>query len=498
MLNKRASGVLMHISSLPGDTGIGTLGKSAYDFVDYLKRSAQSYWQILPVCPTSFGDSPYQSFSTFAGNPYFIDLDILCSQGFLQKADYDNIDWGNDPTCVDYALLYKNRFTLFNKLYDNFKQKIPDDYNSFCETNAFWLDDYALFMAIKDAHGGISFNHWEKEIRCREPQALASWKEKTVERVQLYKMIQYFFFKQWFELKNYANKNGIKIIGDIPIYVAADSADVWASPELFCLDENSNPVEIAGCPPDGFSAIGQLWGNPVYNWDYMRAHHYEWWCTRLEKNLKTYDVLRIDHFRGFESYYCIPYGASTAANGQWRKGPGLELFNVFKQKVPEPSVIAEDLGFLTDNVRAMLKDSGFPGMKVLQFAFDSRETNDYLPCHFTPNSVVYTGTHDNDTILGWTESAPANDVAYSMKYLRVSTKQDVVKGMMTAALSSISNTCILTMQDIACLGSEARMNTPSTVGKNWRWRIRKDQLTQESSDFLRTSTTLYGRTNVDK
>ncbi len=492
-LKQRAAGVLMHISSLPGSTGIGTMGKSAYDFVDYLKSAGQTYWQMLPVCPTSYGDSPYQSFSTFAGNPYFIDLDLLNRDGYLNKQDYENINWGTDDTRVDYGLLYVERHRLFERLYNKFKCNIPEDFESFCSENAFWLEDYALFMAVKDSYGGVAFDEWDEDIRCRREGALHEWSNRCAEKTGYYKMLQYFFFKQWYALKKYANENGIKIIGDLPIYVSGDSADVWSNPGQFCLDEQFKPIEVAGCPPDAFTADGQLWGNPVYNWGYMKDTNYHWWITRLKESLKIYDVIRIDHFRGFDSYYCINYGDTNAKNGFWRIGPGIEFWNSVKEQLGDLPIIAEDLGYLTDSVRKLLSDSGFPGMKVLQFAFDSREASDYLPHKYTQNSVVYTGTHDNDTMLGWTESAGEADVSCAMKYVQAEDKKSLVKQMMIWALASVSNTCILTMQDLIGLGSEARMNTPSTVGSNWQWRVRKEQISEESAEFLRYHTKLYGR-----
>lgn len=492
ILNKRANGVLMHISSLPGNTGIGTLGKHAYEFVDFLKKSSQTYWQILPICPTSYGDSPYQSFSTFAGNPYFIDFELLADQGLLNKEDYENINWGTNETQVDYGLLYEQRHKLFSIIQKNFEKNTPADFESFCNENAFWLDNYSLFMAIKDAHNGVSFLEWEKEIINREEKAIKKWTEKTTERIQYYKILQYLFYSQWNNLKKYSNDNGIKIIGDIPIYVAADSADVWSNPEQFMLDKNHVPIEVAGCPPDGFSADGQLWGNPVYNWDYMKKDNYSWWKKRLEMSLKNYDVLRIDHFRGFDSYYCIPFGDTTAKNGVWRKGPGTDLFDEIKKTYGVLPIIAEDLGFLTDSVRQMLKDVGYPGMKVLQFAFDSRENSDYLPHSYTKNTVVYTGTHDNDTIKGWTTSAPAEDYSYAKKYLRTD-DVNFSKEMLLAAMASVSNTCILCMQDLIGLDGAARMNKPSTVGSNWKWRCTSTQINDEISEFLSYYTKLYCR-----
>lgn len=496
ILKQRAGGVLMHISSLPGSTGIGTMGKPAYDFVDYLKSAGQTYWQMLPVCPTGYGDSPYQSFSTFAGNPYFIDLDLLNRDGYLDKSDYENTNWGEDETKTDYGLLYVERNRLFEKLYLRFERDIPDDFDSFCGENAFWLDDYALFMAIKDSCGGISFDKWDEDIRCRKEEAIKRWSEKCAVRIQYYKMLQYFFFKQWYQLKKYANDNGIRIIGDLPIYVSGDSADVWSNPKQFNLDEQFKPVEVAGCPPDAFTDDGQLWGNPVYDWGYMKSTKYHWWITRLKASLKIYDVIRIDHFRGFDTYYCIKSGDSDAKNGFWRTGPGMDFWNSVKEQLGDLPIIAEDLGYLTDSVRKLLSDSGFPGMKVLQFAFDSREAGNYLPYSYTQNSVVYTGTHDNDTISGWTDTADEADVSYAMKYVQAGNKKELVKQMMIWAMASVSDTCILTMQDLIGLGSQARMNTPSTVGSNWQWRATAEQISEDSAKFLLYYTQLYGRQNL--
>lgn len=492
LLNKRANGVLMHISSLPGNTGIGTLGKNAYSFVDFLKKSSQTYWQILPIGPTSYGDSPYQSFSTFAGNPYFIDFELLEEQGLLVREDYENVNWGGSDACVDYGTLYIQRHILFEKIQINFEKNIPVDFYDFCENNAFWLDNYSLFMAVKDAHNGDSFLSWEEDIVRRDPEAVKNWTEKCTSRINYYKMLQYLFFTQWNNLKKYANDSGIKIIGDIPIYVAADSADVWSNPEQFMLDGNYKPLEVAGCPPDGFSADGQLWGNPVYNWEFMKNDGYGWWKKRLEMSLKNYDVLRIDHFRGFDSYYCIPYGDKDAKNGVWRQGPGAALFEEIKKTYGELSIIAEDLGFLTDSVRQMLTAVGYPGMKVLQFAFDSRESSEYLPFSYTKNSVVYTGTHDNDTIKGWMKSASVQDFEYAKRYLRTN-DDEFPKEMMLAAMESVSNTCILCMQDLIGLDGFARMNRPSSVGENWKWRASANQITDDVSNFLKTYTEMYQR-----
>ncbi len=472
----------MHISSLPGSAGIGTLGRSAYDFVDRLSEAGQSYWQILPICPTSYGDSPYQSFSTSAGNPYFIDFDELVKDGYLDYSDFELIDWGWDSCKINYGILYMRRPLVYAKVFKKFVKNIPCDFGQFCEKNADWIDDYALFMAIKDSHKGAPLSSWEDDLRLRKPEAIESFRSNNEDLILMHKMLQYFFFLQWGRLKTYCNSKGIKIIGDLPIYVSADSVDVWSSPDIFALDENLNPIEVAGCPPDAFSADGQLWGNPVYNWERLKETGYEWWKKRLNRCLETYDIIRIDHFRGFESYYCIPAGSKTAANGVWRKGPGMDLFKV--ANLGDKPIIAEDLGFLTEDVRKLLKDTGFPGMNVLQFAFDTRDENDYLPENYIENSVVYTGTHDNDTILGWTKSAPKESVEQALEYFGLKKDRGLNKAMMEAALQSKSNTCILTMQDILAKGVEGRMNTPSTLGHNWQWRATEKELSAADWKWL--------------
>ena len=490
---QRGSGVLMHISSLPGPYGIGTLGKNAYQFIDFLREAGQSYWQILPVCPTSYGDSPYQSFSTFAGNPYFIDFELLEKDGLISKSDYEGIDWGSNKSYVDYGLLYVKRHELFAKIQEYFEKNTPADYKAFCKKNAWWLNDFALFMAVKDAHNGIAFLEWEDDIRMREEKAVKEWTKKCAHRIEYYKMLQYLFFKQWNDLRAYAAKNDIKIIGDIPIYVAADSADVWTHPENFKLNKKRVPVEVAGCPPDAFTELGQLWGNPVYNWKQHKADGYGWWKQRLKASLEIYDILRIDHFRGFESFYTIKYGMPDAKLGVWRKGPGANLFKEVKNEFGDVPIIAEDLGFMTDEVRAMLKKCAFPGMKVVQFGFDGTADNAYLPDNYPENSIVYTGTHDNDTILGWTETGSPNEVENAMKYLKVEEKADVREAMMKAALNSKSFVCVLTMQDLIGLGHEARMNTPSTVGDNWKWRATEKQITKKIAAWLKKATEEAGR-----
>lgn len=470
----RSSGVLLHISSLPSPYGIGTMGKEAYRFVDFLKKSGQSYWQILPICPTGFGDSPYQSFSSFAGNPYFIDLDMLCRDGLITKEEIAAADLDGDGEKVDFEKQYANRYPLLRKAYERFTGKLSKEFFDFCRTEADWLGDYALFMAIKDSKNGASFDIWEDGLKFRRKTAIERAERKFGREIGFYKFLQFKFSEQWAKLKEYANANGVKIIGDLPIYVARDSADVWTNPRSFLLDETLAPKLVAGCPPDAFSEDGQLWGNPIYDWKYQRAHGYDFWCRRIARQMKFYDVLRIDHFRGFESFYAIPADSETARGGAWEKGPGMSLFNTIKKKVGDLPIIAEDLGFITPEVAKLLKDSGYPGMKVLQFAFDSREESNYLPHTYkNRNSVVYVGTHDNDTAEGWMLSAAPDDVAYAKRYLGLNAKEGYAWGFIRGAAGSVSDIAIYTMQDLLSLGSEARMNTPSVAAGNWAWRMTK-------------------------
>ncbi len=488
----------MHISSLPGDTGIGTLGKNAYDFVDFLNKSGQTYWQVLPLCPTSYGDSPYQSFSTFAGNPYFIDFDLLCSEGLLKKSDYSNIKWCYNPEKVDFELIYKNRFKVLRKAFDNFDLS-NSEFINFCDNNSFWLDDFALYMSLKNSFNGKPWNEWPQDLKIRNDKSISKAKNDLKDDINYQKFIQFEFFTQWNDLKKYANENGIKIIGDIPIYVAGDSADVWANPKQFLLDEDCNPIEVAGCPPDAFSDDGQLWGNPLYDWKYMKIDGYSWWKNRIEHLCNICDVIRIDHFRGFESYYCIPADSKTAKIGEWRKGPGIEFFKEIEKSLGKKEIIAEDLGFLTPAVKKMLKQSKYPGMKVLQFAFDTDEENDYLLHNFTKNSVAYAGTHDNDTIIGYmTKTAPRKTRKRAKEYLRLTRKEGYNWGFMKAILSSNSDTAIVTMQDLLGLGNEARMNFPSTTKDNWQWRAKSDYITDDLTDKLRYYTDLYHRISQKK
>ena len=489
----RTSGVLMPISSLPSQYGIGTMGKEAKRFVDFLEKGGQTYWQILPICPTSYGDSPYQSFSSFAGNPYFIDLELLCKDKLLTKKECESYKWGKKPQYVDYGIMYVNRYALLRKAYERFSKKTPTDYEAFCSKEAEWLDEYTLFMALKDANGGVAWNEWDDALKLRKPEAIAEAKDKYADDIAFYKMLQYLFFKQWTALKAYANEKGIRIIGDVPIYVAMDSADVWANPTQFYLDKDLNPIEVAGCPPDAFSADGQLWGNPLFRWDVMKKDSYSWWTKRISAMAKLYDIVRIDHFRGFDSFYAIPAKDDTAKNGVWKDGPGMDLFNVLEKKLGKLPIIVEDLGFLTPSVKKLLKDSGFPGMKVIQFAFDSREDSDYLPHNYPQHCVVYTGTHDNDTVMGWMKTAPKNSVRFAKDYLNLTKEEGYNWGMMRAAWSSVADMAIVPMQDLLGLDSKARLNIPSTTGGNWQWRATPEQIDNKLAKKLHKCMQMYAR-----
>jgi len=494
----RSSGVLMHVSSLPSPYGIGTMGKEARKFTDFLKKSGQKYWQILPICPTSYGDSPYQSFSSFAGNPYFIDLEYLCKDKLLTKKECESYPWGSNPHYVDYGVMYASRYSLLKKAYARFMKKEPEDFAEFCKKEADWLEDYALFMALKDVNGGVAWFEWDKDLKTRKPEALKKARETYAEDINFYRMLQYLFFKQWWDLKAYVNEANIEIIGDVPIYVAGDSADVWAHPDQFYLDADLNPIDVAGCPPDAFSEDGQLWGNPLFRWDVMKKDGYSWWTKRIAAMSKLYDIVRIDHFRGFDSYYAIPGKDKTARNGSWKKGPGMDLFEALEKNLGKLNIVVEDLGFLTPSVHKLLKDSGFPGMKVIQFAFDSREGSDYLPHTYPVHCVVYTGTHDNDTVMGWMKTAPKGSVKFAKEYLNLTEEEGYNWGMMRGAWSSVAELAIVPMQDLIGAGSEARMNTPSTLGGNWEWRATADQITTALSKRFYRYMQMYGRLRVDE
>ena len=494
----RASGILFPVFSLPGKYGIGCFSEEAYKFVDFLVDAGQTYWQILPLGPTGYGDSPYQSFSTFAGNPYLISLEDLIGQGLLTEEECDAVDFGDDDASVDYGKLYTGRWDLLRKAYERSAHKESAEFAKFKEDNSFWLSDYALFMAVKDAHAGAGAEDWQPDIRDYEPEAVQKWAEELGEETGFYEYLQFEFTRQWRRLREYAAEKGIKIIGDIPIYVAADSADFWAHRELFQLDERGRVRMIAGVPPDGFSAIGQVWGNPLYKWSAHKETGYDWWIRRIAKCKELYDVIRIDHFRGFDEYFAIPAGSETAAGGHWEKGPGIDLFNAIIGSIGETPIIAEDLGYVTETVRQLVRDTGFPNMKVLEFAFDSRDSSgamEYLPYRYQRNCVVYTGTHDNETLRGWIDSILPIERKQVCEYLDVRTKdpQEIVEKMIIAALSSVADSCIIPLQYYLGLDNSARTNQPSTLGTNWMWRADRKDLSGQLAGRIAALTAMYGR-----
>ena len=500
----RYSGILLPISSLPSPYGIGTFSKSARDIADLLAEAGQHYWQILPLGPTGYGDSPYQSFSAFAGNPYFIDLDTLIGEGLLKKKEVTAVDFGDDERKVDYYKLYKNRFSVLKLACSRSNFDKTEEYRKFYEDNEFWLPDYALFMAIKNAQGGKSSLDWPEALRKRDDKAIRKAKEDYKDDIRFYCFLQFEFSRQWKALKSYVNSKGIEIIGDIPIYVSPDSSDFWAHPDMFQVDEDNIPEAVAGCPPDAFSEDGQLWGNPLYNWEYHEKTGFAWWKNRIGHCLNLYDVVRVDHFRGFDEYYSIPDGSIIAVNGKWMPGPGMKLFNALSEnpKVTSKSIIAEDLGFLTPSVIQLVKDSGFPGMKVIEFAFDSRDTGSgYLPYAYIRNTVVYTGTHDNQTLKGWyNDELNKDDKKMADDYLGLDglTIDQKVWQFIRMAMESVSDTCVIPMQDYLCLDSWARMNHPSTTGGNWCWRLGKDEFTEEVASRIRRLTRLSVRLHQEE
>ena len=490
----RKSGILMHISSLPGPYGVGSLGAAAYSFVDFLVAAGQSYWQILPLNPTGFGDSPYQSFSTFAGNHYLIDLDTLVSQGLLLPEELQGIDWGGDPGRVDFGRLYTERTRLLKLAHSRFTE--DENFENFVRDNVLWLEDYALFMAIKEHFHGRDWQCWSVSLLMRLPPVMDAYREELRDAIRFQYFLQYQFFRQWKALRAYANSKGIKIIGDVPIYVPLDSADVWAEPELFQLDASRRPKVVAGCPPDSFSADGQLWGNPIYDWPKHHDERYHWWIRRMKAAARMYDVVRFDHFRGFESYWAVPADAKTAASGAWQKGPGMDFVGAIKKALPDLQIIAEDLGFVTEEVRQLLRDSGYPGMKVMEFAFDTREPSarDYLPHRYPVNSVVYSGTHDNLTLQQWFDEAAPEDVRSAYDYLGLNEQEGPVWGMIRGAMGSVSKLCIIQMQDYLEIGAEGRMNHPGTLTTaNWTWRANPGFADEELAKKIRTLTERYDR-----
>ena len=499
---RRESGILLSVSSLPSRYGIGCFSKEAYEFVDWLKEAGQSYWQILPLGPTSYGDSPHQSFSTFAGNPYYISLEDLIEEGVLTKEECDGADFGEEAGSVDYERLYENRFPLLRLAYERSHVGKSAEFMEFRRENAWWLDDYALYMAVKARFGQKAWTEWAEDIRLRWQNALDYYRRELYFDIEFYAYLQFLFARQWRKLKEYANGKGIRIVGDIPIYVALDSADTWAHPELFQLDQDNRPEAVAGCPPDGFSATGQLWGNPLYRWDYHRETGYDWWIRRLAYCYRLYDVVRIDHFRGFDEYFSIPADAKTAVDGHWEKGPGIPLFRRVKEALGEKEIIAEDLGYVTDSVRRLVEETGYPGMKVLEFAFDSRDSgcaSDYLPHNYPENSVAYTGTHDNETITGWFRSITQEERKLARDYLcdNYTPVKKLHLSFISLVMRSQARMCIIPLQDYMGLDNDCRINTPSTVGNNWKWRLEPGQLSQGLLREIASMTRRFGRWNWD-
>ena len=488
----RESGILMPVSSLPGPYGIGCFGKAALEFVDFLAEAGQTIWQILPLSPTGYGDSPYQSCSAFAGNPYFIDLDALKAEGLLTAAQLKAEEWGENPLEVDYGTLYTSRYKVLRTAYQAWREQCagqhgcasyyPDDYYAFALANEAWLEDYALYMALKTEHQMKSWTDWPREYRTRDAGALARFRAAHEEEIGFWKFLQYKFDTQWKAVKDYANAKGVKILGDIPIYVSADSVDAWVGGPLFELDGEGRFARVAGCPPDYFSADGQLWGNPLYNWPHHKQTGYAWWVQRVRHALGIYDLLRIDHFRGFDTYWAIPAGSSTARNGKWEIGPRMDLFNALEAALGKLPIIAEDLGDLVPSVRELLADSTFPGMKVLQFAFGGGD-NEYLPHNHVKNCVVYPGTHDNTTLTDWwVNSATEKEKATAAAYLHLTPCKPTAKevaavkpddariALIRAALGSVADRVIIPMYDWLGLGAQAHLNTPGKLGGNWIWR----------------------------
>lgn len=493
MKKRRAAGILLHISSLPSPYGIGTFGEESYRFVDFLKSSGQTYWQVLPLGPTGYGDSPYQVISSFAGNPYFIDLDYLAEDGLLDHEDLMQAEDSESEGIVDYSELFKERFSLLRKAYERIDLIDGAEFEEFKLENATWLEDYSLYMALKYKYDQKPYYEWPREVVKREVETLGELRQELSVELEYWSFLQYLFFSQWRNLKDYANKQGIKIIGDLPIYVGRDSADVWANPEVFCLDEDYSPRLLSGVPPDYFSPLGQLWGNPVYDWEYLEETDYSWWKSRISQSKHMFDGLRLDHFRGFESYWVVNSGNETAVEGSWVKGPGMQFFESLKEELQGLEIIAEDLGFLTHEVYKLKYDTGYMGMAILQFAFDGNKDNPYLPYNFESNSVVYPGTHDNDTVRGWLSKLDEQSLSKVKDYLNEQDDEKLVWEIIRAAYSSVSSLCIVQFQDILEQGSECRMNTPSSKSGNWSWRLKREDIKDEISEKLLELCRIYGR-----
>lgn len=491
----RGAGILLAITSLPSAYGIGTLGEVAYRFVDLLVDIKQSYWQVLPIGPTSFGDSPYQAVSVFAGNPYLIDLDDLVTDGLLEELEIRSFNWGTDEADIDYATIYENRFKVLQMAYERF-DGAEEDFLVFQEKNKYWLDDYAFFMALKYHFNGKEWLSWDASLRDREAGAMAEYRKILHNEILFWKFLQYKFFKQWDDLKRYANGRGVQIIGDMPFYVALDSVDVWSNRELFLLNEDGTPNGVAGVPPDSFAEEGQIWGSPIYDWKHMEEDGFSWWQERMRENAELFDIIRLDHFVGIVKYYIIPNEAQSAKAGKWLKGPGKKLTDAMEEAIGDTHIIVEDVGFRIPipGVKKLMTRTGWPGIKILMFAFDDDTANEHLPHNYTDtNSVVYAGTHDNETIVGYFHDKTDYELAYLYEYLNIRYKEDIPDALIRSAYSSIADVAIIQMQDLMKLGNEARMNAPSTIGRNWRWRIGTDTLSEERKAWIRTLAAVYRR-----
>ncbi len=489
---QRGAGILLPVSSLPSPYGIGTFGKAAYEFVDQLVEAGQKYWQVLPLGPTSYGDSPYQSFSAFAGNPYFIDLDMLCGEGLLKVDEIRYIKWEERLDRVEYGLQWEYRYGVLKRAFIRSNHKTTEKFQHFLEENAQWIQDYGLFMACKEHFENVEWLKWDKDIRFRQPEALQRYCKTFSQEIEFYQFLQYKFYEQWSSLKKYANEHGVEIIGDMPIYVALDSVDVWVNPGLFELDEERKPVCVAGCPPDAFSDDGQKWGNPLYNWEIMEKEEFAWWKRRMAATAKLFDVVRIDHFIGIVRYYVIP-ADDSARNGWFEWGPGEKLIRALDEARGRTKIIAEDLGVVIPQVGELLEKAGYPGMKVIEFAFDGNTDNPYLPHMYQKNCVVYGGTHDNETLVGYYDNLSVDNLAYALQYTDCSNRADLIEKVFLMAYRSIADTVIFQMQDVLEKGNEARMNLPATIGENWRWRLLEGEFTKEKRTWLKSLSIIYGR-----
>lgn len=495
-MQNRKSGILLHISSLPGKEGIGTLGSDARKFIDLLKETGQKVWQILPLGPVGPGYSPYQCFSAFAGFPLFIDLKILQEEDLLTSRELDNFNDPSPSQQINYPKLEAQKYPLLRKAFQRFHsekfQQFEHEYLRFLDVHGWWLHDYALFMAAREHFGNLAWHHWSHGLKHRHPEVLRHYSELLAENIDFQKFMQFMFFRQWYQLKNYANEQGIEILGDLPLYVSTDSSDVWANTDLFLLDEELNPIEIGGVPPDYFSETGQLWGNPVFNWERLKQRNYDWWIARLHFNLNLYNRVRIDHFRGLESYWSIPAKEETAINGRWVRAYGYEMLALLKSQIGKLPFVAEDLGIITPEVDKLRNDFGLPGMRILQFAFTTDATNKNLPHNYDTNTVVYTGTHDNNTTLGWLKSITASEQAVFSDYIS-ETGEQALRKMIEMAEGSVAETAIISMQDLLALDENSRMNTPGTAFGNWTWRFSWDQLRRDQVRFLKHATQKYNR-----